>query len=490
MATKADELVTAWRAMGPAAWAESPHGWIVEGGQPIQLAAWQRAVLLVWWLYRAVVSIVALSNVKKTGKTLTNALLLAWRWLALPGEHFAVGNDLDQAAGRQFREIAAMVKRNAYLRANVKADKKVLTFIPTGSTITALAADAAGNAGANHMTASHTESWGIVYEEGIRAWEELTPPPLGPYGDEFQPLRIVDSYAGYEGQSETWHTLVDAGLAGEPVGGEWPIFLAGGLLLFHIEGADARARCFLGNAQQAARYYGDQRRTLRPMAWQRQHENQRTSGAEQFIAEADWMAIEDPTLAPLPPTKKLPLYLGLDLGTKSDYCAAVGVVPNGPNLARIALHRIWKPSPGKPVSLSEVKAYLEALHCDYRLAGVFYDPSQAALLAEELSRAGLRMMEVTQSLPVLGPIGLKLWESIRDKRLASYPSDELRAAATAAIAKEVPQGLHITKGANKARKIDPIAALSFCLPAALEDGPEAAGELVISPQYSINSSPY
>ncbi len=465
---KIDSLVNEWRALGPIAWAEGPYGWIGEDGRPVRLADWQRAVLAAWWAHRGAVSTLAISNVKKTGKTALNAFLLAWRWLALPGEHFAVGNDLDQSAGRQFAEIAKMVQRHPYLRGHCTVGKKQLIFKPTGSAITALPVDAAGNAGANHLTASHTEAWAIIYEAGIRAYEELTPPPLGAYGDEFQPLRVVDSYAGYEGESETWHQLVDAGLAGNVVGGDWPIYLVGGLLLFHMDGAEARERCFLGTLTQAQRYYADQRRQLRPMAWQRQHENTRTTGAEQFIAEADWRAIEDAALAPMPPNADIKLYAGLDLGTKSDYAAVVGVTPNGIDRARIALHRIWKPTPGQPVSLAAVREYLKALNAHYWLAGVYYDPSQAALLAEELRGAGLHMIEVPQSLPELGPRGLKLWEAIRDRKLTSYPSDELRAAATAAVAKEVPQGLHITKGASKARKIDPIAALSFALPAALQ----------------------
>jgi hypothetical protein len=89
----------------------------------------------------------------------------------------------------------------------------------------------------------------------------------------------------------------------------------------------------------------------------------------------------------------------------------------------------------------------------------------------------------------LGPRGLKLWESIRDRQLSSYPSDELRAAATAAVAKEVPQGLHITKGANKARKIDPVAALSFVLPAALGGGhPQFYGPTEATARYDAEQA--
>jgi len=180
--SKTAELVAAWRNMGPTAWAGSPFGWIDIDDQPIRLTPWQRAVLVAWEAHRDAVTTLAVSSIKKSGKTTVNAVLLCWRWLALPGEHFAVGNDFDQSAGRQFQMIADMVRRHPYLRRNVKATAKELLFTPTGSVIRALAVDAAGNAGANHLTASHTEAWGIVYEAGIRAFEELTPPPGRVYG--------------------------------------------------------------------------------------------------------------------------------------------------------------------------------------------------------------------------------------------------------------------------------------------------------------------
>ncbi len=198
MDKKTNELITHWRQAGPVDWAEGPYGWIGIDRQPIKLTPWQAAILGAWWQRKETITTLGVSNVKKTGKTFSNAVLLAWRWLALPGEHFAVGNDLDQSASRQFQEISEMIRRNEYLRHNSKVNAKQLIFEPTGSTITALAVDAAGNAGANHLTASHTEAWGIVYEAGIRAFEELTPPPGSFYG--LPALRICDSYAGFEGE--------------------------------------------------------------------------------------------------------------------------------------------------------------------------------------------------------------------------------------------------------------------------------------------------
>jgi hypothetical protein len=96
-------LVKAWRDRGPIIWAEGVCGWVGTNGRAVKLTEWQRAVLSTWWDNRDDVTTLAISNVKKTGKTFLNALLLCWRWLALPGQHFASGNDFDQSQARQFK---------------------------------------------------------------------------------------------------------------------------------------------------------------------------------------------------------------------------------------------------------------------------------------------------------------------------------------------------------------------------------------------------
>ena len=117
--SKIEELVEHWRSVGPITWAEGPYGWTGLDKKPITLSPWQKAVLTAWHDNQDVTTL-GISNIKKTGKTLLNSVLLAWRWITLPGEHFCVGNDLDQSSSRQFQEITAMVRRNPYLKRHVK----------------------------------------------------------------------------------------------------------------------------------------------------------------------------------------------------------------------------------------------------------------------------------------------------------------------------------------------------------------------------------
>jgi phage terminase large subunit-like protein len=464
-----DELITQWREIGPAAWAESDHGWIGIDKQPIKLEPWQRAVLEMWWDYREVITTLAISNVKKTGKTFVDAVLLCWRWLALPGEHFAIGNDFDQSAGRQFQEIAAMVRRNEYLRKNTTITAKMLTFRPTGSTIQALAVDAAGNAGANHLTASHTEAWGIIYEGGVRAYEELTCPPGVFYG--LPALRICDSYAGFEGESDTWHKLVDRGLHGKQVSDEWPIFMDGGLMLFHVDGLEAQERCFRGTPEQAAVYYAEQSASLRPGTFQRLHENKRATGSEAFIQLDDWDRCVDPNHRPMLPSHERRLFLGVDASIKHDSAAVVAVYHDRESSKVVlAKHRIWQPSSHDPLDLDgTIGEFLRDMRRHYVISDIRYDPYQMHDLSTRLRSEGLPMTEYPQSVPNLTSMGQNLYELVKGGNLSLYPDDFMRTCASHAVALQSSRGWRIAKE-KTSFKIDVIVALAMAALAAIEKG--------------------
>ncbi len=466
---KVDELVIHWREVGPVAWAEGEYGWIGIDRKPVQLTPWQRAVLEAWWNYREVITTLAISNIKKTGKTFVNSVLLAWRWLALPGDHFAIGNDFDQSASRQFQEIAEMVRRNEYLKRNVKATARQLIFEPTGSTIQALAVDAAGNAGANHLTASHTEAWGIIYEGGIRAYEELTPPPGVLYG--LPALRVCDSYSGFEGESNTWHSLVDRGLKGDLVSNEWPIFINNGLMLFHIDGLEAQSRCFRGTPKQAEVYYSEQRASLRPGTFDRLHMNKRATGSEAFIELDLWDACINPEHRPVLPNHDYSLYLGVDGSIKHDSAAVVGVTYD-PEIRKVVLfrHRIWQPTANDPLDIDgTIGDFIRELNKGYSLAEVKYDPYQLHDLSGRLRSDGIPMVEFPQSVPNLTTMGTNLYELIKANNLILYPDEQMRLAASHAIALQTSRGWRIAKE-KTSFKIDPIVALAMAALSAVEQG--------------------
>lgn len=453
-------LAERWRRAGPVAWAEHRLGWVMEGGRPIVLAPWQKAVLGAWWANRDTTSTLTISAPKKVGKTLLNAVLLAWRWLALGGLHYANANDLDQSSGRQFKEVAAMCARHPLLADHVKAGRWRLEFLPTGAELEALAVDAAGSSGAAHWTSSHTECWGVIHEQSVRSYEELTGQP-GSIGG-VPSLRICDSYAGYEGESTVWHDLVDRGLAGERLRGDWPLFRAGGLLLFHMDGEAAQERCFRGSAAARRAYYLDQAAELRPGAFRRLHLNQRASAESAFIDPAQWDAclLDDYRIPG--PNRDVQLYVGIDLGIKADYSAVVSTFKYG-DQHWIGPHRIWKPSGHPPtVDLSSVEQYLMRLNEQYTVVRCAADPYQAASLIQQTERRGLTIHEHPQTVGNLTVMGNYLWDTIREGRLVvpSVGAEGLRAHVLAASAKETARGIRLIKGTGK---IDAAIGLAISL---------------------------
>lgn len=460
-----ERLIEQWREMGPVRWAEHRLGWIMEGGESIVLEPWQRAALDAWWEHRDTTRTLALSNVKKSGKTTLNAVLTAWRWLALPGEHFACANDLDQAQGRHYQMIDEMCKRHPLLAGQVHSTRDRLTFGATGSTLTALAVDAAGTAGANHWTVSHTESWGIIYEGGIRAWEELTPPPGKRW--ELPALRVADSYAGWLGESETWHNLVDRGLAGKRLPGDWPIYRADGLLLFHMEGEEAQAACYRGTDLEREMYYADERASYRAPAYTRLHLNRRTSGESQFAPIERFDALEDRACHPVTPGDKRPLWLAVDAGTKRDAAALVGCTWNdnawNENVGRVELAyvREWHPSVlavlTAGLDLDEtVGAEIMRLHEECNVKEVRYDAWQMAAISTRLEKAGIRVVEMPQTAQRTEADQL-LYDAITAGTLRTFHSPALRAAMTKAAGQETPRGYRLLKRSGD----DLVVALSM-----------------------------
>lgn len=475
---KLDTLVTEWRSMGPTNWSQHEYGWVMPDGKPVTLEPWQRAILDTWWQHRQDVTTLAISNVKKTGKTTLNAILLAWRWLALPSEHLTLGNDLDQSMSRQFGMVADMVKRHSLLGKHVKATIRKLVFEPTGSTIEALERDAAGRSGSNHLSSSHTECWGVVYESAVRAYEELTPPPGLAYG--LPALRICDSYAGYEGESETWHDLVDRGLAGERVSDDWPIHRANGLLLFHMAGEEARERCFRGTPEQAKVYYDDQRQSLRTGTFARLHDNRRAASEDAFITTDQWGALMLPGYRCPMPDKSVRLVLGVDLSTRHDHAGVVSVYRGDKGLIHLGPYKVFKPAP--VLDFATVENYITSLARDYSIVKMAYDPYQCEFLAQRLRRRGINAIEFPQTLGNLTRCGNRLFDVIRQGQLVVYAgADDLRTHVLNARGKETDRGTRLVKQ-KASRKID----LAICLAMAVAEVSQALGKPDIKVLYWDN----
>ncbi|MGH2964238.1 MAG: hypothetical protein ACRDMH_02490 [Solirubrobacterales bacterium] len=439
-------------------WAEA--NWRLPDGQLIRLRPWQRAALEAMFPPDGSPSpyeTFLLSTVKKAGKTTLDAVATLYAALTFPAPEVAytMANDEAQAQERVFDLVAKAVRATGLVhRGAAVVSKSEITFPETGTKIVALPADFAGAAGATFGITSWTELWAYRHEQHVRLWEELTPIPNR------RSLRIVDSYAGFAGDSPILEPMWHRALGGERLHPTLPIFAAGKLWAYIDAGEEAQERAWLGDPIQMEDYYAEQRETLRPGTFNRLHLNMWQSGEEAFITSEDWDGITDPGLERPLPWASIPLSVGVDVATKSD-CAAVVAVTREKDRLRLAAHRIWTPRKGAALDLEEtVERYLLDLHERYYLREVRFDPFQMARSAATLRKRGLRMVEFPQSSANLTRASQNLYELIRGRNLVVYPDAELRRHALNAVAIESARGWRLAKE-KSSRKIDGVVALSF-----------------------------
>lgn len=457
-------LISEWQQLSPIEWAENPYGWILEDGQPITLADWQRLILAEYWQRQADVSSLFISTVKKAGKTALNSLLVCYRWLTIPGLHYTVANDQAQSEELQFNFVAEMVKRHPVLKRYAKITRDTILFLPTGSRIVNLPYDAAGAAGANFNTVSFSELWGYRFEEGERLFEELTPPPL------VGALRIIDSYAGFEGESELLQRVWDRGQAGERISDEWPLTLAGQQLSYIHQGEDAQRRCWRGTEAQRQAYYTEQQATLRPGTYKRLHLNQWAASEDVFILPEQWDALISSDYYCPGPAKDVRLHIACDIGVKRDHSAVCSVFRQD-GLLWLGPFRIWKPVAGREVDLQAVEDYLAELWRGYKVVTLSGDPSQFLHIKQRLQKAGIAVTEFIQSASNMTRAGNTLFDVIRQSRLRVYPgANELKTYVLNARAKETERGIRLIKS-TESKKIDAAIALAMCVTDAEENTP-------------------
>jgi phage terminase large subunit-like protein len=454
-------------------WAES--SWIVpETKKPIELRPWQKAALLAMFPADGSPSefeTFLISTVKKAGKTTLNAIATLYAALTFPAPEtaFCVANDEAQAQERVFDMIAKAVRAMGLEKSGAAVIVKgEILFRETGSKIVAIPSDFAGAAGAIFGISSWTELWAFRHEGHVRLWEELTPIP------ERRSIRIVDSYAGFSGDSPILEPMWTRALAGERPNGPLPIHTAGRLWAFIDQGDEAQRRAWRGTPASMASYYVEQAASLRAGTFNRLHLNQWQSGEEAFITAEDWDACVHTELSPLLPTKDLDLIVGVDAATKSDCAAVVAVARIGDRL-QLVDHRIWRPSKGAPLDLEDtIESYVGELHDGYRVSAVYFDPFQMARSAATLKKAGVRMVELPQSPANLTAAGQNLYELIRGRNLALYPDDGLRQHALNAVAIDTGRGWRLAKE-KSSRKVDGVVALSFAALSAIKRPIAVAG---------------
>jgi phage terminase large subunit-like protein len=430
-----------------------------EKGKAWSLSKHQRVVLALMFARHYTIRL--WSEPKKSGKTFLAACVALWEAVTNADcEVVCCANDEEQAISRVFQTVCQLIKYNAELSASATVQAAQVKFT-NGSVIRAVSSDYKGQAGGRQRLTIFDELWAFEAERMTRLFEEMTPPVTEPGA-----YVLIVSYAGFSGEGELLENLYRRGLKGKRVHRTLECHRAQGLFMFWSH--KRRQPWQLGAEGRA--YYQEQERILRPNTFRRIHKNEWVSSESVFITPEQWAACVDASRSPL--LSGGALYLGVDVGVKSDNAAVVAVAwdKQGQKIA-LATHRAWRPTKTQPVNLQDIEDHILELRKRHRIARVYADPYQAMSMLQSLQRkiGATLVQEFPQTVANTTTMGETLYDLVKNRNLVAYPSDELRQHVTNATGIETARGFRIAKE-KASKKIDLAVALAMAVCAALQAG--------------------
>jgi phage terminase large subunit-like protein len=445
-----------------------------ETGEPFKLLPAERTFLAHAFQLNAVGKLLYPEQVyacpKKSGKTGYAALHTLTLLLLFGGpfaEGYCIANDLEQAVSRVFQAIKRIVAASPLLAREAKVTSDKITFPAfRGATITAIANDYTGAAGANPNISTFDEPWGITTERGHRLFDEMIPPPTRKIA-----CRLAVSYAGWSGESVLLETLYKRGLQLPRLG---PSLYGGdGLLMFWSHEPVA--------PWQDDAWLAEMRRSLRPNQYLRMIENRFVTSESSFVDMTKWDRCTPADARQVIADKSMYIWCGIDASTKHDSTAIVGVTyDRRSKQVRLVFHRVFQPTPDRPLQFeATIEATLRELAHRFQFRKIRFDPWQMMAVAQRLAAAGLPVEEFPQTSGNLTAASQNLYDLIEGGNIVLYPDAGMRLAASRAVAVETGRGWRISKE-KQSHKIDVIVALAMAAHAAVQ----GSGEPYFDKSYS------
>lgn len=333
------------------------------------------------------------STIKKSGKTRLAAGIGAW-YADTQGQYnevYCLANDGKQSSDRILSAIRKGVELSPHLDWEITKTRIVL---PTGTFIEAIPCDPTGQAGANPGVTVWSEMWGFRHEYKERLWTEMTVPPTR-YGKAF---RLVESYAGYSGESNVLEHLYDVGVRHgmrHPLFPDIPVYIniPARTFVYWDTGEAARRMPW-----QTPEYYSEESQLLTPSEYGRIHENIWAEALDKAIPLAWWDRLEDAVIdgERLPPIERNePVVLGVDASVSQDCCAMIAVTrhPKRHKDTAVRIVRVWEPPRGGAIDYSvTLEPAIREMCSAYNVVEVTYDKYQLHMLMTNLRRDGVSRM--------------------------------------------------------------------------------------------------
>lgn len=480
--------------LGMVEWTEK-YFYIPETQEPIVLFPHQKAILnkvctrdpdTGLFPYQTIIY----STPKKSGKTTISGAVGRWAaetW-GLYEHIFCVGNDKAQAQEKAFADIKESIELTpGYIRSKRLLPDKwrlledTLTCVENGSKVSAIATDYKGEAGSNPSLTIWTELWGFILKDALRMWAEMAPSPIRENS-----LRWVETYMGYEGESELlWGlyesavkngrqlTAADLGAVGAFEEAQNPDDLvpcwvndAAGIFAYYDSGAIAH-RMPWQRGEHGDRYYASEAATQTPSQMTRIHGNEWVSAESAFLPIELWDQCQGEPI-PLLEGDKTPMVVGLDAATTKDCFGLVAVSRDPANHDNVAvrLARKWTPTPGHPIVFAAPGGPIEVIKWlakNFNVVEFAYDPAQLEQTAMDLTREGVGWFRVFPQGQDRLYADNGLYDLIVHRRIRHDGDGDLREHITNANAKTgavEDRQLRIVKK-SEGRKIDLVIALSM-----------------------------
>jgi phage terminase large subunit-like protein len=407
---------------------------------------------------------------KKSGKTTLAAAIGSYYFEQGPpgSEIYCLANDLEQAQSRVYTDIV--------YDQDMKGNRTQKFVIPgdNGTFVKALASEYRSVAGGRQALTLWDELWGYTSDRSRLLWAEMTPPPTVR-----SPLRIIVTYAGFEGESDLLWDLYERNfLDGEVVpeladivdeNGE-PVCRSNGSVFVYW---DTTPRM----PWQTEKYYGEQMATMRPTDFLRLHRNQWVTTAEEFIPIAYWDAAATKLDGPLnyrldDPARELPISVGVDAGIKHDCTAVVGTYFDYvEGRVGVAFHRIWYPPKEGRMDLDVVDDYIMEMSRQLNIAAVVYDPTQLHQVMTNLEKKGIPVIEFPQTVNNMTACTQNLYDLIMNGSLDAYENDVLRDHIKFTAVEIKGRGQKMVKPSQTStKKIDGAVALAMSAYDAIKRG--------------------
>ena len=364
------------------------------------------------------------SAVKKSGKTRLAAGIVAW----LASQHgpyaecYVMANDGKQSDDRLLSAVRKAIHLSPTLSSWDISKRNV--GLPDGSYIEAIPVDPSGESGANPTAVVFSELWGYGLQHKERFWSSMTISPAK-HG---RSLRIVESYAGYEGESPTLERLYEQGVT---------------MGVRHVDFPDlpvytnepAGLICYWDTEPrmpwQTQRYYAEEARMLPVNEFLRLHRNQWVTSEFAAIPVEWW----DSCQGVIPPLKEGEMLLLAADAAVSGACFGLVGVTRHPDERRRATDvaerysRKWAPPRGGKIDFGAPdgpEEEIKRLAKHYRVVEVAYDPYQLHRTATQFMHDRICFWKpFNQNEDRLVADG-QLYQMIREGRIAHSGNPDLR----------------------------------------------------------------